>query len=156
MSISSSLLNVVIALGMTYAIFLFLLYLMQNSIIFPSPPPNFLLYEKFKNNSITLDKDDHQIQGWKIPGSNNLSNIVVIYFGGNGEDVAATIPALEKLSASIIYAFNYRGYGLSAGSSSETGLYQDAFHIYSYVKKIIRIVKSQSWATAWAPLLQGN
>lgn len=134
MSINSAL-NIAIALGVAYAIFLSILYFAQRSIIFPSPPPNFLLYEKFKNNSIVLDINEHQIQGWKIPGSNNSSNIVAIYFGGNGEDVAATIPALQKLPSSTIYAFNYRGYGLSTGNSNETDLYQDALHIFNYVKK---------------------
>lgn len=135
MSLSGFLLNTAIALAVAYALFLSVLYLVQNSIIFPAPPPNFLLYERFKNLSITLDNDGQQLQGWEVIGSNKQSDIVIIYFGGNGEDVAATIPALEKLSASIIYAFNYRGYGLSAGSPGETELYQDAFHIFNYVKK---------------------
>lgn len=135
MSLSGFLLNTAIALAVAYALFLSILYLVQKSIIFPAPPPNFLLYERFKNLSITLDNDGHQLQGWKVIGSNKPSNVVIIYFGGNGEDVAATIPALEKLPASIIYAFNYRGYGLSTGSPGETELYQDAFHIFSYVKK---------------------
>lgn len=135
MSISGSFLNIAIALAVAYAMFLSILYLVQNSIIFPAPPPNFLLYGRFKNLSITLDNDGHQLQGWEVIGSNKPSNIVIIYFGGNGEDVAATIPALEKLPSSIIYAFNYRGYGLSTGSPSETDLYQDASHIFNYVKK---------------------
>lgn len=135
MSISGSFLNIAIALAVAYAMFLSILYLVQNSIIFPAPPPNFLLYERYKNLSIELDNDGHQLQGWEVIGSNKPSNIVIIYFGGNGEDVAATIPALEKLPSSIIYAFNYRGYGLSAGRPSETDLYQDASHILNYVKK---------------------
>lgn len=135
MSISASLLNIAIAIGVGYAIFLFILCLIQKSIIFSSPPPNSLLYERFKDSSITLDNDGAHIQGWKIIGSNKLSDIVVIYFGGNGEDVAGTISALKKLPSSLNYAFNYRGYGLSAGSPGETELYQDALHIFSYVRK---------------------
>lgn len=135
MSLSGFLLNIAIALAMAYATFLSILYLIQNSIIFPAPSPIFLLYERFKNISITLDNGGNQIQGWEVIGSNKLSDVVIIYFGGNGEDVAATIPALEKLPASVIYAFNYSGYGLSTGSPSETELYQDAFHIFNYVRE---------------------
>lgn len=60
---------------------------------------------------------------------------MAIYFGGNAEDVAATIPSLKKIPVSIVYTFNYRGYGLSAGAPSETSLYEDAFYIFDAIKK---------------------
>jgi uncharacterized protein len=134
MSINSSVLNITIVLAVIYALFLSILFFMQKSIIFPSPPKNILLYEKLKNISITLDNGKHKIQGWKITGAKPASDVVIIYFGGNGEDVAATIPMLEKLPVSTIYTFNYRGYGLSTGSPDETALYDDASNIFTLVK----------------------
>lgn len=135
MPLSSSLLNIAIAIVMAYILFLVVLFLIQTSLIFPAPPPNLLLYEKLKNSAITLDSDGRNLQGWRITGANQLTNVVIIYFGGNGEDVAATIPALAKLPASVIYAFNYRGYGLSTGTPGEAELYQDAFHIFNEVRQ---------------------
>lgn len=120
--------------AVVYSIILLALFLMQKSFIFPVPHKNFLLYDKYKDISIRLPNDSNELQGWRINGSSPLSNIVIIYFGGNGEDVAATIPNLVKLPSSVIYTFNYRSYGLSSDSPSENFLYEDAFHIFDYVK----------------------
>ncbi len=44
----------------------------------------------------------------------------VIYFGGNGEDVTASVPGLMEASPHhALYLLHYRGYGGSAGTPSE-------------------------------------
>lgn len=134
MSVTDLLLSVTIVLTVVYALFLLILFFKQKDIIFPAPPKNILLYDKFKNLSLTLNHDNFEIQGWKVSAAKPLSDVVIIYFGGNGEDVAATIPSLERLPVSTIYTFNYRGYGLSSGTPSENSLYEDAMRIFNYVK----------------------
>ena len=58
----------------------------------------------------------------------------VLYFGGNAEDVSAS---LAELAASFpdhaVYALHYRGYGRSTGSPSEAALQADALAVYDHV-----------------------
>ncbi len=55
----------------------------------------------------------------------------LLYFGGNAESVLVSAPELATVLADYsIYAVNYRGYGNSSGSPSETALYSDAQFIF--------------------------
>jgi len=60
----------------------------------------------------------------------------VIYFGGNAEDVSAS---LAEIAASFpeqaVYALHYRGYGRSTGSPSESALQADALALYDHVAR---------------------
>jgi len=133
MSITGTLSGIAITAVVVYAIFLLLLFFMQASLVFPAPPKNQLLYDKVSHFSADLNNGD--LQGWKVPGAKKGSDLVAVYFGGNGEDVAATIPSLKQIPVSMVYTFNYRGYGLSAGIPNETSLYEDALYIFGAIKK---------------------
>ena len=53
---------------------------------------------------------------------------VLLYFHGNGGNIAQRVPELQKLSAvtgATVIGVGYRGYGASTGHSSESGIYQD-------------------------------
>lgn len=55
----------------------------------------------------------------------------VIYFGGNAENVYAnTSDFLQMLPDYTIYLVNYRGFGGSSGSPTESALFTDALNIY--------------------------
>jgi uncharacterized protein len=57
----------------------------------------------------------------------------IIYFGGNAEDVALNIPEFSDFfRGKSVYLVNYRGYGGSTGSPSESGLYRDAEAIFDF------------------------
>jgi pimeloyl-ACP methyl ester carboxylesterase len=58
----------------------------------------------------------------------------VIYFGGNAEDVAYTLPELAALFPDrAIYLMHYRGYCGSSGRPSETALRSDARALFQMV-----------------------
>ena len=58
----------------------------------------------------------------------------VIYFGGNAEDVAYSLPLLaEAFPGQALYLMNYRGYGGSSGTPSETALVADALMLFDQV-----------------------
>lgn len=79
----------------------------------------------------TSDKEHLKI--WSInPGMNKA----VIYFGGNAENVAYNADDLSRiLPDHSIYLVNYRGYGGSTGSPSETGFFTDALNIYDTLQE---------------------
>jgi pimeloyl-ACP methyl ester carboxylesterase len=59
----------------------------------------------------------------------------ILYFGGNGEDVAQAAPDLAPLfPGHTLYFVHYRGYGGSTGSPSEAGLFEDARNVYDHVR----------------------
>lgn len=59
----------------------------------------------------------------------------LVYFGGNAEDVALSLPALSQaFPEHALYLMHYRGYGGSSGSPSEAALQRDALALFDLVK----------------------
>lgn len=55
----------------------------------------------------------------------------IIYFGGNAENVYWNVPVFKEIFPDYsVYLVNYRGYGGSSGSPSETALLEDAVSIF--------------------------
>ena len=72
----------------------------------------------------------------QLSTSNPKSTRAILYFGGNAEDVSASLPEYSQRIADVaIYAVHYRGYGNSTGNPSEKGLRHDALAIYRHLKK---------------------
>lgn len=60
----------------------------------------------------------------------------MLYFGGNGEDLGATLHGFEKAFPDrAVYLMNYRGYGGSSGSPSEAALIADAQATYDVIRR---------------------
>lgn len=58
----------------------------------------------------------------------------VIYFGGNAEDVARSLPTLaEAFPERSLCALNYRGYGGSTGKPSEAAIISDALRLFDRI-----------------------
>lgn len=58
----------------------------------------------------------------------------VIYFGGNAEDVSASLPELAAaFPGHALFLMHYRGYGGSTGSPSEETLQKDALVLFDTV-----------------------
>ncbi|PWF41212.1 alpha/beta hydrolase [Massilia glaciei] len=108
-----------------YALACLALFLMQRSMIyFPQP-----------RNQTT------PVMALEVPGARlNLSVLpragakALVYFGGNAEDVAASLPSLARLfPRHALYLMHYRGYGGSTGAPSEAALAADALALFDRV-----------------------
>jgi len=112
----------------TYVALCALLFLTQRSqIYFQVPESNPVGAE-----SIRFANDGIELKVWVVsrPGPKAL-----IYFGGNAEDVAFNLTAFTSTFPDhTIYLVNYRGYGGSTGSPSESGLAADAIAFYDFVR----------------------
>ena len=78
--------------------------------------------------SMSVETEGATLKVWTVerPGSTAL-----IYFGGNAEDVGASIGAFaERLPGHSLYFVNYRGYAGSTGEPSETALVGDAITLF--------------------------
>lgn len=119
---------------------LFLLGLMivknQEYLIFPGFKPDLEAYKHNQNHQIRLTvESDLELTGWVYPSIAPKSGQVLIYIGGNAQDVISVKPTLEQLPVEKIYTFNYRGLGQNGGKPSEEKFYQDAEKIYELVQK---------------------
>lgn len=65
-------------------------------------------------------------------GGDPAGQVLVLYFGGNAEDVSAAVaPLADTFPGAAIQALHYRGYGGSSGRPSEQGLMDDARALYA-------------------------
>lgn len=88
-----------------------------------------------------LARDDGPTLNLDVEGARVLVNTrprdgseAVIYFGGNAETVSYSLATLaDAFPARSLYALNYRGYGGSTGSPSETALIADALVLFDRV-----------------------
>jgi pimeloyl-ACP methyl ester carboxylesterase len=70
------------------------------------------------------------LRGWLLRGSGQGPAPLLIYFGGNAEEVSWVLPELARIPGHAALVVNYRGYGQSEGRPSEKALYHDALAIY--------------------------
>ena len=92
----------------------------------------------------------------KVWGLHTGEGPALLYFGGNGEDLAADLPDFDKAFPNLaIYFMNYRGYGGSTGTPSESALIADAQTTYDLIRKTHEkvIVMGRSLGTGVAAAL---
>ncbi len=87
----------------------------------PAPRPNV--------EELTLvAADGVKLRGW-------LPAPLVIYFGGNAEEVSWLTEVADRFSGWSLLLVNFRGYGESEGKPGEKKLLQDALVIYDHAKQ---------------------
>jgi len=106
-----------------------LLFLLQrNFMYFPTPE-----YPYRGVNNILIQSGEDRILTWVL---NENQSGAIIYFGGNAEGVENNIPLFNgAFPDHTMFLVNYRGYGGSSGSPSESALFQDAINIYDKLDK---------------------
>ena len=80
-------------------------------------------------------RDGERLAAWQLEPENPVAD--VLYFHGNGGNLSVWLPILAELSRSNlrVFAFDYRGYGLSTGRPTEQGLYRDAEAAVAHVSE---------------------
>jgi uncharacterized protein len=69
--------------------------------------------------------DGQRLRAWQLHGHEHRAR--VLYFHGNGGNLSVWAPILVGIAARgyDVFAFDYRGYGLSTGRPTEKGVYGD-------------------------------
>ncbi len=80
--------------------------------------------------------DGTPLTGWFIPATTNPALGTVVHFHGNAQNMTAHYGFVSWLPQNgfNLFVFDYRGYGVSAGSPSRTGVYEDAVAAVRYIK----------------------
>jgi pimeloyl-ACP methyl ester carboxylesterase len=118
---------ILLALLIAYLIAALLLYIKQRDLLYFPSAPVAHSYE-----TLTLTNQGEQIA---ITVTNPGKEKALLYWGGNGEAVAAGAAIFEKeLPDYSTYLVDYRGYGRSTGIPTEEGILSDALALYDYIR----------------------
>ena len=126
-------LEIVKILGVLFVGATLLLYLLQGRMIFfpqPTAPQN---QARYAESEIRLDHGGVTLAGWFFKNEIGRGHPLVVYYGGNAEDVSLNFADLGRFNARSFLFMNYRGYGGSDGKPSETALLSDALFVIDHL-----------------------
>lgn len=110
-----------------------LLYLFQGRMIFfpqPTAPENL---SRYAGNEIRLHHGGATLTGWFFKNEIGPGSPLVVYYGGNAEDVTLNFADLGRFRNRSFLFMNYRGYGGSDGKPSEAALLADALFVFDHM-----------------------
>jgi len=115
-------LKVLAFLLLGYAALVGAMYLLQNRLIF-FPQPLWQAPQGPHVQPAAVERPGATLRGWIV--NPDSSGPLVIYFGGNAEELSTAVATFARLDATTAL-INYRGYGASDGSPSLGRLSDDA------------------------------
>jgi uncharacterized protein len=99
-------------------------------------------------------EDGVVLHGWFLRNAESAPDQapLLIYYGGNAEEVSWLLVQAPRFSGYSLLLVNYRGYGGSGGRPGEAALYADSLRIYDYASGIATsiAVMGRSLGTAMA------
>ena len=111
---------------------------LQKIFLYPAPPalPLKAYKEKYKQ-WLAYERTFKREEGVSVHGwfYQREGKPLIVYYGGNNEDVSDQLWWLESLKNYAFLAVNYRGYGLSEGEAQEKALVEDALFILDEIQK---------------------
>jgi uncharacterized protein len=132
-SIMKKMTNILIAILIIYTAVFALYYFKQDSLLFfPRPvtqpvPPD----EHVEEVTITTE-NGILLHGWLCKLPDNQSQKLVIYFGGNAEEVSHMIDKAGEFDGWALLLVNYPGYGNSEGKPGERSFFEASMAILDY------------------------
>ena len=130
--------SLLLAIAVGYAAVAALVWILQEKLIFyprePAPLP--LAPAGWRLEEVVhVAADGTRLAGVLVLPPAERSALV-IYFGGNAEEVASYAPEAERTyGARAVLLVNYRGYGRSAGRPGEKALVADAIELYDWAAR---------------------
>lgn len=123
-------LGAIMLLGLgAYAAACLALFLLQRSLIYF--PPAAAAYLAPKTSTLAVPGARLLVSERPLAGRQAL-----LYFGGNAEDVSASLPLLDRaFPQHALYLLHYRGFAGSSGKPSEQALVADALALYDRIAR---------------------
>jgi pimeloyl-ACP methyl ester carboxylesterase len=112
----------------------YLFFSQERLIFFPQPLPLGGVRLAPGVEEVELRADDGTLlHGWFArPADAAPRAPLIIYFGGNAEEVSWMLDAAPRMPGHAFLAINYRGYGRSEGRPGERELFADALVVHRY------------------------
>jgi pimeloyl-ACP methyl ester carboxylesterase len=134
--------NIALVVLILYVAVCGLLYFYQDDLLF-HPQPNtkaevaiFLKENPDVDTVCCTMPDKALITTYIFKDTNNTPLPLIIYFGGNAEEVSHLISKRAYFKHCAVALVNYRGYGQSTGSPSEKNMFSDALEVYDHLKSL--------------------
>jgi hypothetical protein len=112
-----------------------LLYLFQARMIFFPQPTAAGNRSRYATHEIRVRHGEVTLRGWFFKNEIDPQHPLIVYYGGNAEDVSLNFGDLGRFTARSFLFMNYRGYGQSDGRPSERTLLDDAVFVLDHVLK---------------------
>jgi len=127
---------VLLSVGLLYAGLCLLAYLVSDRMIFLAPPATY----RDSGQILRLTTADG-VQISAIHLVNPPAEYTLLYSHGNAEDLGLVAPLLARLRewGFAVLAYDYRGYGMSQGTPSERGAYEDVDAAYAYLTRALGV-----------------
>ena len=129
-----------IVVAMLYVIICALLYFNQDDLLFHPQPKTLADVSKILGAAPEFDtltfimKDGNRTCGYISKDNIKEKLPLVIYFGGNAEEVSHLSEHKTYFPNTIMALINYRSFGLSQGVISEKTMFSDALEVYDKLK----------------------
>jgi pimeloyl-ACP methyl ester carboxylesterase len=127
-----TLLSLLVFAAAIFAVLCTVLYVRQDQLLFYPRPNDPELLAQWRTHRVEIPSGKSFVEAWWAENPTASSSAVVIYFGGNAEDVLYTAAVAHRLNARRVLVANYRGYGADKGQPSQSALFEDALTIYDY------------------------
>jgi len=131
------------AVFITAAIILIILFLYaqlvrRTSMFFPAKYPEGDWKSAAEDVQFTTS-DGVRLHGWLFPNvepAESRLHVLLIWFHGNAGNITERAPMATELARRgiSVLLFDWRGYGKSEGSPSESGLFRDAVAAYDFAR----------------------
>lgn len=127
--------STLLALAVGFTAITLLLYFFQERMIF-FPRPTFPGNEKrYADYEIKIRRGQIILKGWFFKDRVDPQNPLIVYYGGNAEDVSLNFDSLDRFATRSFLFMNYRGYGGSGGHPTQRSLCEDALFVLDTVMK---------------------
>jgi len=131
----TTLITLLVVAGGGFVLICALLYFGQERSIFFPQPNDPQLRERYAAQRVEIKTADATLEGWWIENAAAATPAVILYFGGNAEDVLNTASEAASINARAVVVVNYPGYGGSTGKPGQKALYESGLAIYDYTIK---------------------
>jgi pimeloyl-ACP methyl ester carboxylesterase len=125
--------GVIVLTGAAFVFLCALLYWRQENFLFHPGPNDAELRRTWQDRRVEIRSGSVRLEGWWADNPQAPGSAVILYFGGNAEDVLYTAAtSAPRLAARRMLVVNYRGFGGSEGTPGQRALFEDALAIYDY------------------------
>jgi alpha-beta hydrolase superfamily lysophospholipase len=126
---------IISGLGLLWINSVFLLFWFQDNILYSTQTLSLETIRRVKetvknSQEIELNTNHTRLHGWLVKYQEKTGIPLIIYFGGQGDEISSVVEVSERFTGCDFLAYNYRGYGLSRGQPSEQGIFEDSLAIY--------------------------
>lgn len=91
------------------------------------------LLNRFPHSEMRITTaDGTELHGWYLRANGDDPAPLLIYFGGNAENIAHMLFEQKHFKGYSLLLMSYRGYGLSGGKPSQNALCGDALFLYDH------------------------